>query len=148
MFYHRGPYTEICYPTPTRDHFVYEPVNEGRRYIVTLSLIGWAHTENDPCLLVSFLAPKHEIIKTKTEIGQNKGWNMQSNTHIIHLPRTLYNKTMVKVQQGLVFTLKITAHISDSLQGFSISSANALEIVQSCTKPSISPHVLSLHICC
>ena len=25
------------------------PANEGRRYIVTLSLIGWTHTQNDPC---------------------------------------------------------------------------------------------------
>ena len=24
------------------------PVNERRRYIVTSSLIGWAHTQNDP----------------------------------------------------------------------------------------------------
>ena len=24
--------------------------NEGRRYIVTSFLIGWAHTQNDPCL--------------------------------------------------------------------------------------------------
>ena len=26
------------------------PANERRRYIVTPSLIGWAHTQNDPCL--------------------------------------------------------------------------------------------------
>ena len=26
------------------------PANERRRYNVTSSLIGWAHTENDPCL--------------------------------------------------------------------------------------------------
>ena len=25
------------------------PANERRRYIVTPSLIGWAHTQNDPC---------------------------------------------------------------------------------------------------
>ena len=25
------------------------PTNERRRYIVTSSLIGWAHTQNDPC---------------------------------------------------------------------------------------------------
>ena len=25
------------------------PANERRRYIVTSSLIGWAHTQNDPC---------------------------------------------------------------------------------------------------
>ena len=27
------------------------PANERRRYIVTWSLIGWAHTQNDPCCL-------------------------------------------------------------------------------------------------
>ena len=26
------------------------PANERRRYIVTSSLIGWAHTQNDPSL--------------------------------------------------------------------------------------------------
>ena len=26
------------------------PANGRRRYIVTLSLIGWAHTQNDPCI--------------------------------------------------------------------------------------------------
>ena len=25
------------------------PANERRRYIVTSSLIGWVHTQNDPC---------------------------------------------------------------------------------------------------
>ena len=25
------------------------PANERRRYIVTSSTIGWAHTQNDPC---------------------------------------------------------------------------------------------------
>ena len=28
--------------------YVY-PANEGQRYSVTSSLIGWAHTKNDPC---------------------------------------------------------------------------------------------------
>ena len=27
------------------------PANERRRYIVTSSLIGWVHTQNDPCIL-------------------------------------------------------------------------------------------------
>ena len=27
------------------------PANERRRYILTSSLIGWAHTQNDPCLI-------------------------------------------------------------------------------------------------
>ena len=40
---------------PYRDHFVYAPANERRRYIVTSSLIGRAHTQNDPCHNLSFL---------------------------------------------------------------------------------------------
>ena len=28
------------------------PANERRRYIVTSSLIGWMHTQNDPCMCV------------------------------------------------------------------------------------------------
>ena len=36
---------------PDRDHFVYmRPNNERRRYNVTSPLIGWAHTQNDPCV--------------------------------------------------------------------------------------------------
>ena len=27
------------------------PANERQRYIVTLSLIGWEHRQNDPCIL-------------------------------------------------------------------------------------------------
>ena len=33
-----------------RDQFVDVPAIERRRYIVTSSLIGWAHTQNDPCI--------------------------------------------------------------------------------------------------
>ena len=34
------------------------PANERRRYIVTSSLIGWAHPQNDPCLFYSEPVPK------------------------------------------------------------------------------------------
>ena len=32
------------------------PANERRRYNVTSSLIGWAHAQNDPCLLLADVA--------------------------------------------------------------------------------------------
>ena len=32
------------------DHFVYAPSQLRWRYIVTSSLIGWAYTQNDPCI--------------------------------------------------------------------------------------------------
>ena len=31
------------------------PVNERCRYIVTTSLIGWGHTQTDPCMLIDFI---------------------------------------------------------------------------------------------
>ena len=63
------------------------PSNERRRYIVTLSLIGWAHTQNDPCMysyfspalqnhilpgeliMISFDAPECNIVLS---FGQNR----------------------------------------------------------------------------
>ena len=41
-----------------RDHF-YEcaqPMREDPTLIVTLRFIGWAHTQNDPCIMVTFTA--------------------------------------------------------------------------------------------
>ena len=34
-----------------RDHFGMGSANERRRYFVTLSLLGWAHTQNEPCFI-------------------------------------------------------------------------------------------------
>ena len=39
--------TQMTYDA-VRDHLCTHPANEKRRYNVTLSLIGWAHTQNDP----------------------------------------------------------------------------------------------------
>ena len=41
--------------TLTRDHFLQAPSIMRRRYNVTSSLIGQAHTQNDPCTLLSFI---------------------------------------------------------------------------------------------
>ena len=37
------------YTTTTGIIFCMRPANERRRYNVTSSLIGWAHSQNDPC---------------------------------------------------------------------------------------------------
>ena len=37
------------------------PANERRHYSVTTSLIGWAHTQNDPCLLTYSVAKTHVL---------------------------------------------------------------------------------------
>ena len=41
-----------------RDHFVYTP----NRYSVILSLIGWAHSQNDPCIVHVVLLPRYSTI--------------------------------------------------------------------------------------
>ena len=38
------------------------PANKSRRYIVTLSLIGWGHSQNDPCLSIKLLATAKKAI--------------------------------------------------------------------------------------
>ena len=44
-------------------HYIFilcmHPVNERRRYIVTSSLIGWEHTQNDPCIFVQVSSIKY-----------------------------------------------------------------------------------------
>ena len=37
------------------------PANERRRYIVTSSLIGWAHTQNNPWTLLFFNTCQHQV---------------------------------------------------------------------------------------
>ena len=44
------------------------PANESRRYIVTPSLIGWVHTQNDPWACIY---PQGNIIHTKNETEKN-----------------------------------------------------------------------------
>ena len=44
----RDPWYER-HPSPARIILCLHPANERRRYIVTSSLIGWVHTQNDPC---------------------------------------------------------------------------------------------------
>ena len=47
--YSAGPY--IIHSTAIRDHLCMRQANERRRYIVTSPLIGWAHTQSDPCVM-------------------------------------------------------------------------------------------------
>ena len=42
------------------------PVNGRRRYIVTSSLIGWAHAQNDPCYRDCFNIIKMSVIQIKS----------------------------------------------------------------------------------
>ena len=46
------------------------PANQRRRYIATLSLIGWAQTQNDPCLcLSSLLMYRHIRVIRSEQVG-------------------------------------------------------------------------------
>ena len=55
------------------------PVNERLRYIVTPSLIGWAHTQNDPC------ATRHPVAKpllnTNTATSNTAAYRTFNHTH-------------------------------------------------------------------
>ena len=66
------------------------PANERRRYNVTSSLIGWPHTQNDPC--VGYVRHRHatiyvhgmiEIITETMELSGGK-------IHQLHVRRVLY----------------------------------------------------------
>ena len=51
--------------------------NTGRRYIVTTSLIGWFHTQNDPCALTQIslkFVPKGPI-HNKSALVQVMAWH-------------------------------------------------------------------------
>ena len=51
-----------------RDHSVYaRPANERWRYIVTPSLFGWAHTQNDPWMCMALSAFRRELFITLRE---------------------------------------------------------------------------------
>ena len=47
---HRSPATQMSW---TRTILCMRPASGRRRYNITSSLIGWAHTQNDPCLSTS-----------------------------------------------------------------------------------------------
>ena len=56
-------YNEYSVSTEAGIILYMRPANERWRYTVTLSLIGWAHTQNDPCWgywWPGALAPGHQ----------------------------------------------------------------------------------------
>ena len=67
--------------------------NERRRYIVTLSLIGWAHTENDLC---NGLLPV-----SASSCYLNQWWLIVSWTLRIKFQWNLNNHTMTFIQENV-----------------------------------------------
>ena len=66
------------------------PANERRRYNVTSSLIGWAHTQDDSCITLLYTQWTYFSLLSKLEIGFNSFWSVDrshcgqiwlSNTH-------------------------------------------------------------------
>ena len=49
------------------------PANERRRHIVTSSLIGWAHTQNDPFLIYRGLEISWELLVRRLTANTNRG---------------------------------------------------------------------------
>ena len=49
--------------------------NERRRYNVTLSLIGWAHIQNDPCVILG-MGSANEIPDEKNKHGVQGDWQV------------------------------------------------------------------------
>ena len=48
------------------------PANERRRYNVTSFLIGWSHTQNDPCKMrMNFVIRENEIPRKVVKYSQN-----------------------------------------------------------------------------
>ena len=69
------------YPlTSTRIILCMRPANERWRYIVTLSLIGWVHTQNDPCFQGIFV---FDLFSVWDELGihLDPGLSLSSHNH-------------------------------------------------------------------
>ena len=67
-------YNGTCRPTTiagaaTRVILCMHPANKRRRYIVTSPLIGWAHTQNDPCCYNGTMS-RSQVSATDMKIGQ------------------------------------------------------------------------------
>ena len=57
--------------------------SERRRYIVTSSLIGWAHTHNDPFSHVIYMTLRKIVSYTVLQL------NCMNTTHVYHIPMSI-----------------------------------------------------------
>ena len=103
--------------------------NERRHYTVMPSLTGWAHTQNDPCIYLQVfsrfvsLRPGQSPDCPNGEIAVS-GWGLNSAIILLSL-----------------FLSSTMEYFNSLVRDCSNSLANALALLQSCTKPSI----ISLH---
>ena len=61
--------------------------NEKRRYIVTSSLIGWAHTQNNPCIYISYdrWHPTNEMSPVSLQLSIGATYGRRNQTHTCNL---------------------------------------------------------------
>ena len=126
------------------------PANERRRYIVTSSLIGWAHTQNDPCLIIQILYRHVDITcKIMTKSGHNFAHVMTAELPLLFTSgqhtslQDLVYKLMNPVWNGsvLLFWALRTQGISNStssgpsfiLQGHALTAATRIKTNASLT---------------
>ena len=83
------------------------PANERRRYNVTSSLINWAHSQNDPCML---------IIGCLSRTDRFSSWRLWVHegiirTIVVFLPvrKTLWNKFLLNFIQNVVSSTQVNA---------------------------------------
>ena len=86
------------------------PANERRRYIVTLSLIGWAHIQNDPCYgILTVLSVSHFLTI-----------QLQQSLHIYNIYLSLFMIQIVGFQDLYFVVIQITTkwllHVKMSYQ--------------------------------
>ena len=61
------------------------PANERWCYNLTLSSIGWAHTQNDPCVMVDHVARRLHIVYCLAMISKKSDENLFYLIHWMHL---------------------------------------------------------------
>ena len=141
------------------------PANERQRYNVALSLIGWAHSQNDPWTIYNApqLSP-NSIDWNSDRVYRSHG--ICIGQYSKQLIQWRVNDTLYKISEnffgrpadhqwrkfGWSGQYRVACwgyvlctfdnicfcwcHIDGSVQDCSNSTANALELLQSCTKPS------------
>ena len=85
------------------------PANERRCYIVTLSLIGWAHAQNDPLILCS-IGLHHNgtrLYFTVTSREHHGDSNHQHHRHLFYSLFRLTLKKKIKAPHNCLFVRRI-----------------------------------------
>ena len=106
------------------------PANEGRRYNVTSSLIGWAHTQNDamcyiftvnPCNDIRSERPDTLLFPSDTPFDHNKF--IENNINMINqswLPQCQWNKRVQDLNKPATIKPHDKAYLNCTLHNFCV----------------------------